>query len=40
MSNYPQDKFTAPSISGKWKYWSNFQSITKDGISEIYYFQK
>jgi hypothetical protein len=35
MSNYPQDKFTAPSISGKWKYWSNFQSITPDGISEI-----
>ena len=35
MSNYPQDKFTAPSISGKWKYWSNFQSIKVDGISEI-----
>ena len=35
MSNYPQDKFTAPDISGKWKYWSNFQSITVDGISEI-----
>lgn len=35
MSNYPQDKFTAPNISGKWKYWANFQSITADGISEI-----
>jgi hypothetical protein len=35
MSNYPQDKFSAPDISGKWKYWSNFQSITSDGISEI-----
>jgi hypothetical protein len=35
MSNYPQDKFTAPDISGKWRYWSNFQSITVDGISEI-----
>jgi hypothetical protein len=35
MSNYPQDNFIAPDISGKWRYWSNFQSITSDGISEI-----
>ena len=35
MSNYPQDKFDAPDISGKWRYWINIQSITKDGISEI-----
>ena len=35
MSNYPQDKFTAPDISGKWKYWGNLQNLTPDGISEI-----
>ena len=35
MSDYPQDKFDAPDISGKWRYWINIQSITKDGISEI-----
>ena len=35
MSNYPQDKFTAPDISGKWKFYSNIQFITSDGISEI-----
>jgi hypothetical protein len=35
MSNYPQNKFTAPDISGKWRYWSNTQSLTEDGISEI-----
>ena len=35
MSNYPQDKFTAPNISGRWKYWSNTQVLTKGGISPI-----
>jgi len=35
MSNYPQDKFTAPDISGKWRFWTNVQFITSDGISEI-----
>jgi len=35
MSNYPQDKFTAPNISGKWRYWSDSQSLTPDGISGI-----
>ena len=35
MSNYPQDKFTAPDISGKWRYWANVQNITQDGISPI-----
>ena len=35
MSNYPQNKFTAPNISGKWKYWSNFQSVNSSGVSEI-----
>ena len=35
MSNYPQDKFTAPDISGKWRFWTNIQFITLDGISEI-----
>ena len=35
MSNYPQDKFTAPDISGKWRYWSNTQNLTPDGISPI-----
>ena len=35
MSNYPQDKFTAPDISGKWRYWGNIQNLTPDGISPI-----
>ena len=35
MSNFPQDKFRAPDISGKWRYWSNTQNLTPDGISEI-----
>lgn len=35
MSNYPQDKFTAPNISGKWRYWGNIQFLTQDGISPI-----
>ena len=35
MSNYPQDKFTAPNISGKWNYWGDIQFLTKDGISPI-----
>jgi len=35
MSNYPQDKFTAPDISGEWKYYGNTQVITQDGISPI-----
>lgn len=35
MSNYPQIKFTAPNISGKWKYWSSSQSLVSSGISEI-----
>ena len=35
MSNYPQDKFTAPDISGEWRYWVNIQNITPDGISPI-----
>jgi hypothetical protein len=35
MSNYPQDKFTAPDISGEWKYYGNTQAITQDGISPI-----
>jgi len=35
MSNYPQDKFTAPDISGKWKYYGNYQDLTQDGISPI-----
>jgi hypothetical protein len=35
MSNYPQDKFSAPDISGKWRYWTNNQTLTSDGISEI-----
>ena len=35
MSNYPQDKFTAPNISGIWNYWSNTQNLTVDGISPI-----
>jgi hypothetical protein len=35
MSNYPQDKFVAPNISGKWRYWGNIQALTKDGISGI-----
>ena len=35
MSNYPQDKFTAPDISGKWRYWTNSQELTPTGISEI-----
>jgi hypothetical protein len=34
-SNYPQDKFSAPDISGKWRYWTNIQNLTQDGISEI-----
>ena len=28
MSNFPQDKYDAPDISGKWKYWSNLQTLT------------
>jgi hypothetical protein len=35
MSSYPQNKFTAPNISGKWKYWSSSQSLTSSGLSEI-----
>lgn len=35
MSNFPQEKFTAPNISGKWRYWSNIQNLTQNGISEI-----
>ena len=35
MSNYPQDKFTAPDISSKWKYYGNYQDLTQDGISPI-----
>jgi len=35
MSNYPQDKFSAPDISGKWKFYTNVQFITLDGISKI-----
>jgi hypothetical protein len=35
MSNYPQDKFSAPDISGKWRYWTNNQTLTSDGVSEI-----
>ena len=31
MSNYPQTKFTAPDISGKWNYWANFQTFNVDG---------
>ena len=35
MSNYPQKKFTAPNISGKWRYWASSQSLVSSGISEI-----
>jgi hypothetical protein len=35
MSNYPQNKFNAPNISGKWKYWASSQSLVSSGISEI-----
>jgi hypothetical protein len=35
MSSYPQNKFTAPNISGKWRYWSSSQSLVSSGISEI-----
>jgi len=31
MSNYPQTKFTAPDISGKWNYWANLQTFNVDG---------
>ena len=31
MSNYPQEKFTAPDFSGKWRYWGNNQTITSSG---------
>ena len=31
MSNYPQTKFTAPDISGKWNYWANIQTFNVDG---------
>lgn len=31
MSNYPQDKFEAPDISGRWKYWGNIQNLTSTG---------
>jgi hypothetical protein len=31
MSDYPQDKFTAPKFSGKWRYWGNSQTITSSG---------
>jgi hypothetical protein len=34
-SNFPQEKFTAPNISGKWRYWGNIQNLTQNGISEI-----
>ena len=33
MSNYPQDKFTAPNISGNWRYWGNIQLISPSGIT-------
>jgi len=32
MSNYPQDKFTAPNISGNWRYWANTQTVTSSGV--------
>lgn len=35
MSDYPQSKFTAPNISGKWKYWANSQGLASSGISEV-----
>ena len=35
MANYHQNKFTAPNISGKWRYWRNIQNITPDRISKI-----
>jgi hypothetical protein len=35
MSSYPQNKFTAPNISGKWRYWSSSQSLNSSGVSEI-----
>ena len=37
MSNYPQKKFTAPNISGKWNYWVNNQNfeLSAGGLSEI-----
>jgi len=31
MSNFPQDKFTAPNFSGKWRYWGNTITITSSG---------
>jgi len=32
MSNYPQDKFTAPNLSGNWRYWGNSQTVTSSGV--------
>jgi len=32
MSNYPQDKFTAPNLSGNWRYWANTQTVTSSGV--------
>ena len=31
MSNYPQDKFTAPNVSGNWRYWANSHLQTTSG---------
>lgn len=31
MANYPQNKFSAPNIAGKWSYWGNFQLFNNDG---------
>lgn len=28
MSKFPQDKYDAPDISGKWNYWANLQTLT------------
>jgi hypothetical protein len=35
MSTYPQNKFTIPDISGKWKYSGNIQTLTATRVSPI-----
>lgn len=35
MSKYPQDKFDAPDISGRWQYWGNIQTLTSTGFGPI-----
>ena len=35
MSKYPQDKFDAPDISGRWNYWGNIQALTSTGVGPI-----